>query len=59
MTPEQRYELEKEFVTILANYEGWEIQPESVHSRAETDPKAKRWFELARKLLDAVEQAIS
>jgi hypothetical protein len=59
MTPEQRHELEKEFVTILGNYEGWEVHPDSVHSRAETDPRVKRWLELAKKLLDAVEQTIS
>ncbi|RCJ15506.1 hypothetical protein A6S26_34320 [Nostoc sp. ATCC 43529] len=59
MTPEQRHELEKEFTVELAAYEGWEVNPDSVHSRAKTDPHVKRWLELARKLLNAVEQAIS
>lgn len=59
MTPEQRHELEKEFTVELAVYEGWEVKPDSVHSRAETDPRVKRWLELARKLIDTVEQAIS
>ncbi|MBD2365439.1 hypothetical protein H6G36_30710 [Anabaena minutissima FACHB-250] len=41
MTPEQRHELEKEFTTELAAYEGREVHPESVHSRAETSPRVK------------------
>ncbi|OUL23950.1 hypothetical protein BV378_20145 [Nostoc sp. RF31YmG] len=53
----QRHELEKEFVVKLANYEGWQVNFETVHSSK--DPKVQRTLELSRKLLDAVEQAIS
>lgn len=58
-TLEQRHELEKEFIVELAAYEGWEVSPNLVHSSAQTDPRVKRWLELSRKLLDAVEEAIS
>ncbi|MEH2055408.1 MAG: hypothetical protein V7K97_04390 [Nostoc sp.] len=36
-----------------------EVDPSTIHSAAETNPRLKRWLELSRKLLDAVEQVIS
>jgi hypothetical protein len=59
MTPEQRNQLELEFAAQVATFIGCDSTAEKIHSLAEADPRAKRALELARKLIDAVEQAIS
>ncbi|WP_229498054.1 hypothetical protein [Nostoc mirabile] len=58
-TSEQRHQLEHVFVVKLAAYENWEVDPSTIYSAVETNPRVKRWLELSRKLLDVVEQAIS
>lgn len=58
-TSEQRHQLEKEFVVKLAAYENWEVDPSTIYSAVETNPRVKRWLELSRKLIDVVEQTIS
>ncbi|MHC5717539.1 MAG: hypothetical protein ACYTX0_36900 [Nostoc sp.] len=59
MTPEQRNQLEKEFAAQVATFIGCDSNAEKIYSLAETDPRAKRALELARKLVDTVEEAIS
>lgn len=59
MTPEQRSRLEKEFAAQVATFIGCDSTAEKIYSIAEADPRAKRALELARKLVDTVEQVIS
>lgn len=59
MTPEQRSRLEKEFAAQVATFIGCDSTAEKIHSLVKADPRAKHALELARKLVDTVEQAIS
>lgn len=59
MTPEQRHELEKEFAAEVATFIGCDSTAFTIDSLAQTDPRAKRAVDLAKKLVDAVEKAIS
>ncbi|BAY14156.1 hypothetical protein [Calothrix sp. NIES-2098] len=59
MTSEQRHELVHEFAVQVATFIGCDSTALTIDFLAETDPRAKRALELARKLVDAVEQAIS
>ncbi|MBD2771205.1 hypothetical protein [Iningainema tapete] len=52
----QRHELERELVTILAQYEGFEVNPNTIHTSS--NPRTKRWLELAKQLINSVEQVI-
>ena len=49
-TSEQRHQLEKEFVVKLAAYENWEVDPSTIYSAVETNPRVKALVRAIKKV---------
>lgn len=58
MTPEQHEELIQEFIQILAEYEGWDIDMND-DEIPDLEARIEGWRELAEQLIEVALQAVS